>query len=467
MTAIEFDTFDYRADQTFTKARYRFEGDPARGWLVLRDGAEVLRLGPGFRVLRVRQCGICSTDLARHHLPFPLPQVIGHEVVAYDDDGRRYVVEINASHAARAVAHDCELCRNGLASHCPERLTLGIHGLPGGFGPWILAPVDACIEVPSSIPDDVAVLVEPLAAAMHAVTMVAPRAGENIAVLGPRRLGMLVLASLVAERHRRGTNPFTITAVVRNPSLAALATEIGADDVRVVGVAPVPEPLQFDVVIDTTGNPHGLDQAVAMARREVHLKSTHGQPAAMLRYTTELVVDELAIEPMPSLASLAGAARRRIAWLAAAEPPAALVRQHDVQRAPAAELAERFGAPSSPSAYADSAVVDSPAAVDVAIRPLTGVERPLVRPRGVIWLHPDADVGQSAALAAIAERGLRLSASRCGDFGAALDLLASDAELRRIGERVVTHRFGASQLLDAFATAKSRACIKAVIAHDG
>src|SRR5678815_2230483 len=98
MPTITFDAMDYRSDQTFARAHYRFDGDAASGWRVERNGSPLLQLGPGYRLLRVRLCGVCSTDLARHHLPFPLPQVIGHEVLATDADGRRFVVEINASH---------------------------------------------------------------------------------------------------------------------------------------------------------------------------------------------------------------------------------------------------------------------------------------------------------------------------------------------------------------------------------
>ena len=60
MPTIAFDALDYRADQTFARARYRFTGDEASGWRVERDGALALQLGPGYRLLRVRQCGVCS-----------------------------------------------------------------------------------------------------------------------------------------------------------------------------------------------------------------------------------------------------------------------------------------------------------------------------------------------------------------------------------------------------------------------
>ena len=66
-----------------------------------------------------------------------------------------------------------------------------------------------------------------------------------------------------------------------------------------------------------------------------------------------------------------------------------------------------------------------------------------------------------------------LARSRAGETGPptstldALAALAGDAELRRIGERLITHRFAAADLPRAFAVAQSRACIKAVVTHAG
>ncbi|MEQ1631842.1 MAG: alcohol dehydrogenase catalytic domain-containing protein [Planctomycetota bacterium] len=477
MPTIEFEALDYRADQTFAPAHYRYDGDEQAGWRIDRDGVRLLELGAGFRLLRVVSCGVCSTDLARHFLPFPLPQVIGHEVVAKSENGTRYVVEINASHTARGVSDECAFCRHGLPTHCPSRVTLGIHDLPGGFGSYILAPLAACIEVPASVPDSAAVLVEPFAAALHGVQMVAPKTGERIAVLGPRRLGMLVLAALagVQRRMRAAGSDFAVAALVRDPALVPLAREFGATEVHEVAGDARPAAASFDVVIDTTGNPDGFDLAVHLARREVHLKSTHGRPASGLRHLTELVVDELAIarfpftEPKPGAASwdrLATGARPRIAWLASTMPPAWLMARAEVRRGSAAELAAQYDGAVDGLPRADVAVVDSAAGIDAAIRPRPSREDALIRPRGEILVLPSSVTYGSALLSAIVARDLRLSSSRCGEFGPALDLIANDSELAKIGERLVTHRFAKDDLACAFATARSRGCIKAVVMHD-
>src|SRR5690606_1459303 len=110
---VRFEAQEYHADGSFRPARYLMRGSPDAGWDVERDSGEAIRVGPGYRLLRTAVCGVCSTDLARAHLPFPLPQVTGHELIATDRDGRRHVVEINASHRARGQIADCAFCRSG------------------------------------------------------------------------------------------------------------------------------------------------------------------------------------------------------------------------------------------------------------------------------------------------------------------------------------------------------------------
>jgi threonine dehydrogenase-like Zn-dependent dehydrogenase len=249
----------------------------------------------------------------------------------------------------------------------------------------------------------------------------------------------------------------------------------GADDVVVVDDAATGlADGSFDVVIDTTGNPDALATAVRLARREVHVKSTHGRAACGLSHLTELVVDEITIERLPAAPSAPGTdvlerlrtgARPRVAWLPVGAPPPWLAAAADVRCGSAEQLRRSFAADRDGLPRADVAVADTAAQVDAAIRPLAGVEQALVRPRGAILVPVAADVATSPLLAAVAGRGLRLSSSRCGDFAAALALLAADPALCRLGERLVTHRFAAADLPAAFATARSRACIKAVVEH--
>ena len=109
----EFDAPEYRADGRFGTAFYRYEQTSDGTWRVFRNDQPHLELGAGYRMMRVLACGVCATDLAREHLPFALPQITGHEVLAADERGHRYAIEINASHAARGLGP----CAQGRFQH--------------------------------------------------------------------------------------------------------------------------------------------------------------------------------------------------------------------------------------------------------------------------------------------------------------------------------------------------------------
>jgi threonine dehydrogenase-like Zn-dependent dehydrogenase len=451
MTRVAFTACEYRVDGTVAPAAWAIAGSEADGWEVEREGSAHLRVGAGYRLLRTSHSGVCATDLARRHLPFRLPQVLGHELVAVDERGAPVVVEINASHAARGVdAGGCAFCAAGLASHCPSRLVLGIHDLPGGFGPWILAPVRAVLPLPSSVSPATATFVEPFAAALHAVRVVTRVPRRRIAVLGPRRLGALVIAALAAWRRRSGAT-YEILALARRPTLRALALALGAD------AAVDPDGLgdgAADVVVDTTGDPAGLVRALQLATAEVHLKTTCGAPAAGLAHATAMVVDEVALAN--GRAELAPPAGGPAYETALAEDAPAAVRDALVARG--LRLVDRADVERLPFGAADVVVARSLEAVDAAIRPVATVERGLVRPRGLVLLV--ADDPRRTLDAAVAERGLAVTTSRCGDFPTAIDLLPDVPDL---AAHLVTATFPASRLGAAMAAASSPAHVKVVV----
>jgi threonine dehydrogenase-like Zn-dependent dehydrogenase len=420
-TRIAFTASEYQTDGSIARVPYELGGATADGWSVLRAGVEHVRLGAGYRLLRVSHCGVCTTDLARRFLPFRLPQVTGHEVVAVEEDGTPVVVEINASHRARGMHVSCAYCERGLPSHCPERLVLGIHDLPGGFGPWLLAPVNAILPLPSSVPPRVGSFVEPFAAALRAARIVTRVPRGRIAVLGPGRLGLLVIAALAAWRPRTGAS-YEIVALARRPDRAALARRLGADDVRDPSAV---EAAFADVVIDTTGSPAGFERALELAREEVHLKTTCGEPSGGLRNTTAMVVDEIVLSPGDVLTPPGGG--------------------------PAFET--------RPLGAADVVAASSLADVDTAIRPTPGIERGLVRPRGLVVVAGRGGGSLSNAL----DRGVVVTTSRCGDFHTALDLLPDVPDL---ADALVTTALPPDRLAEAFAKAAAPDQLKVMVTHE-
>ena len=224
----------------------------------------------GFALIRLLCGGICNTDLELQRGYYNFTGTPGHEFVGevLEADspelvGRRVVGEINLACDA------CEWCRRGLGRHCPHRTVLGIVQHPGAFRECLTLPERNLHALPDALPTERAVFVEPLAAACEILDQVLLRCNAEIAVLGDGKLGLLIALVLNAYGYR--VHQFGRHAEkLRISRQAGVDTEIGRDY--------LPE-MAYDWLVDATGSPEGLRQAVKMTRPRgtVILKSTmHG-----------------------------------------------------------------------------------------------------------------------------------------------------------------------------------------------
>jgi threonine dehydrogenase-like Zn-dependent dehydrogenase len=231
----------------------------------------------GDTLLRVRQAGICATDLeiCRGYMNFT--GILGHEfvgeVVSSPEKelvGRRVVGEINV------VCGRCDLCLSGLSNHCRQRTVLGIFNRDGAFADLVRLPAVNLHALPDAVDDDQAVFVEPLAAAFQVLKQVKLDAKTWVTVLGDGRLGLLV-----AQVLRNAGVP--VRVVGHHPQKLALCEKW---QVRSRPQSEIVPRHDQDVVVDCTGSPGGLALAVQMTRPRgtIVLKSTfaadrHSNPA--------------------------------------------------------------------------------------------------------------------------------------------------------------------------------------------
>jgi alcohol dehydrogenase len=240
----------------------------------------------GDALLRVRQAGICTTDLEICKGYMNFAGVLGHEFVAdvvQSPDatlvGKRVVGEINC------VCTTCERCLRGLKNHCPNRTVLGILRRDGAFADFVRLPTINLHPLPDLIDDDQAVFVEPLAAAFAVLRDARIDARTMVTVLGDGRLGMLC-----AQVIRNAGAP--VRLVGRNPSKLALCDKW---EIKSRLVADIQPRADQDVIVDCTGSPEGLELALRMVRPRgtVVLKSTFaaGKPMNL----ASVVIDEVSV----------------------------------------------------------------------------------------------------------------------------------------------------------------------------
>jgi threonine dehydrogenase-like Zn-dependent dehydrogenase len=237
---------------------------------------------PESALVQVSLAGVCNTDLeiVKGYLGFR--GILGHEfvgtVIAGPDAllGERVVGEINFA------CGSCALCAAGLARHCPTREVMGIAGADGAFAEVVRVPIANLHPVPASVPDELAVFSEPLAAAFEILAQVPVARGTDCIVLGDGKLGLLA-AQVLAQAGAR------VTAVGRHPAKLAILARRGVE----TRLASDPPPAQAALVVEATGTGEGFERAMSLLRPRgtLVLKSTHaGKPALDL---APLVIHEL------------------------------------------------------------------------------------------------------------------------------------------------------------------------------
>jgi threonine dehydrogenase-like Zn-dependent dehydrogenase len=234
-------------------------------------------------LIRVERAGICETDLQLIKGYMGFRGVLGHEFVGVAESGRlrgrRVVGEINCA------CHRCDTCRGGLPSHCPNRSVLGILRHDGAFADMIAVPERNLHPVPDSLPTDMAVFTEPVAAAFQIPAQVKVSLGDRIIVLGDGRLGNL--CAQVLAQHAKD-----VVVVGKHPGKLALLTARG---IATTLLSNLPEPRSADIVVDCTGSATGLPTALGLVkpRGTVVLKTTVAGEQTMAY--APFVIDEVTL----------------------------------------------------------------------------------------------------------------------------------------------------------------------------
>ena len=245
---------------------------------------------PGEALITMRLAGICHTDLELTRGYMGFRGILGHEFVGelVQDAGawkagQRVVGEINVA------CGNCDFCRQEIPSQCRNRCTLGIFNYAGTFADRLRLPVRNLYPVPDSVPDGVAVFVEPLAAALQVTELTHIPPTDRVILIGAGKLGLLIAQVL----RRTGCD---LTVVARQPRPIALLRQWAIPYVEPDNNGEIPLAAHMaDMVVDCTGSAEGFASALDLVRPRgtIVLKSTYaGIPPANL---TRVVVDEIQI----------------------------------------------------------------------------------------------------------------------------------------------------------------------------
>lgn len=235
-------------------------------------------------VLRVSACGICGSDLHSYtHGSWIQPgQIMGHEfsgeVVEVGGEVEGIAEGDRVTALPLVACGRCPRCLEGSSHLCETGLAASIaYGLPGAFAEYLHVPKavlgGSVFRLPDEVSSTEAALVEPLSVAVHAVKSTSPKPSDVAVVLGLGSIGQNVAQALKALGAAK------VIGIDVAPRRLETAAQLGTDVVvhgrdtdpleavrEIVGPGAYGVGARADIVIETSGVPALLNQAVQMVR---------------------------------------------------------------------------------------------------------------------------------------------------------------------------------------------------------
>ncbi|MBV9673735.1 MAG: zinc-dependent alcohol dehydrogenase family protein [Verrucomicrobia bacterium] len=223
-------------------------------------------------LIRIHACGLCGTDLHIHEGEFSpnFPLIPGHE----------FTGEIVAAGAAvqglqkgqRVVANSnqacgkCFYCLRGQYLYCKNLNAYGVTR-NGGFAEYLRIKADRVFQI-DHLSYRQAIMVEPTSCAVHGIEVLAMEPGSDVLLYGAGPTGQVLAQLLKLNGAGR-----LVVAAPPGPKLD-LAGRLAADETVEMDRknaekhrARLNEFNGFDYVIEATGSPHVLQDALRTARR--------------------------------------------------------------------------------------------------------------------------------------------------------------------------------------------------------
>lgn len=171
----------------------------------------VPRVGDADVLVRVKNCGICGSDVAYYYGSMPtgkMPIVLGHEFTGE-------VVEVGAIPASMGLfkpgdrvvvnpvqhCNACYNCASGKTNLCSNLYVPGVNA-DGAFAEYVISRYTGLFKLADNIGYAEGAFIEPLACAVYAMNKLEIVPGNSVAIFGPGPIGIMM--TQIAKRTGAG-----------------------------------------------------------------------------------------------------------------------------------------------------------------------------------------------------------------------------------------------------------------------
>jgi len=228
-------------------------------------------------LIRVAACGICGSDVhgydgsSGRRIP---PLVMGHEAAGIVAATGKDVGDLKAGDRvtvdSTVYCGVCPSCLRGDINLCDRREVLGVscgdYRRAGAFAEFVSVPARIVHRLPASLPFAEAAMLEAVAVALHAVSLVPIDSGGAALVVGAGTIGLLVQQALRVAGCAR------IYVADVDSTRLALSRELGADAVISAHnladeIHRLTSGLGVDLAVEAVGKSETVNAAIESVRK--------------------------------------------------------------------------------------------------------------------------------------------------------------------------------------------------------
>ena len=229
-------------------------------------------------LIRVAACGICGSDVhgydgsSGRRIP---PIVMGHEaagtIAALGQSASGLSEGDRVTFDSTVYCGDCPPCLRGDVNLCDRRQVLGVscsdYRRAGAFAEFVVVPARVVHKLPKNFAFEEAALLEAVAVALHAISLVPLQPGSTALVVGAGTIGLLLQQALRVA----GCSRVLVADV--DPTRLKLSRELGATSTLPAGIDLDQQILQLtngdgvDIAVEAVGKTETVNTAINSVRK--------------------------------------------------------------------------------------------------------------------------------------------------------------------------------------------------------